>query len=332
MQSEKEIHEIMDSQIGYDNVKIGLSNTDKIADLIDEVHIPFQKPKLPTYPLPDNFADNYSYLKYLTEVGWKNRKIDLLSNEEIKIRKERLEYELSIISQMKYEGYFLIVWDFINWARNNKVTVGDGRGSAGGSFVCYLIGISALDPVTYNLIFERFLNPERISMPDIDVDFGDRDKVVSYLIKKYGENRVCQIMNLSEITPCVAIKDVARVLGIPYNISEKISKRFTFDTFRECIDNNPNLYEEYVDYKELFDIAEHLSGKYRFAGLHAGGVGIVDTDISDYMPMKLGSKGEHVIQVDKKMAEKIGIVKFDILGVATLSVIQEVKDDLNINE
>lgn len=201
---------------------------------------------------------------------------------------------------MNYDGYFLIVWDFINWAKNNNIMVGSGRGSAGGSIVCYLLGISELDPIKYDLIFERFLNPERISMPDIDLDFSNRDKVIEYLMLKYGEERVCQIINFSYITPVVAIKDVGRILGIPYNIVDKISKKFTYETFKECIDNNSDLYEEYANYQELFEIAEKLSGRVRQVSIHAGGVGIVNTKITDYMGMKLGNKNEHVIQVDKK--------------------------------
>lgn len=317
LQSEDEIHAIMDNQIGKENVTIGLSNSDIIADLIEEVKMPFQSPQLPTFPLPEGFEDNYSYLKYLCDKGWYTRGIDKLSDEEQKIRRERLEYELSIIHQMGFDGYFLFVWDFIRWAKENDVYVGDGRGSGGGAIVDYLLGISELDPISYNLIFERFLNPERVSMPDIDTDFSDREKVVRYLTDKYGEDRVCQVINFSYITPCVAVKDVGRVLGIPYNICNKISKKFVFDTFEECIANNPTLYEEYVDYKDLFDIVSKISGRVRQVSIHAGGVGIVDTKITDYMAMKIGSKGEHVIQVDKKIIEDIGIIKFDLLGLAT---------------
>lgn len=331
LQSEQEIHEIMDSQVGKENVDIGLKNTNIIYDLIEEVNMPFQEPQLPTFPLPEGFKDNHEYLIKLTQEGWIKRKFNNLSNEEIKIRKERLDYELSIIKQMNYDGYFLIVWDFINWAKQNGIFVGAGRGSAGGSIVCYLLGISELDPIKYNLIFERFLNPERVSMPDIDVDFSDRDKIIEFLMSKYGEQSVCQIINFSEITPVVAIKDVGRVLKIPYQICDKISKKFTHETFQECIENNPDLYEQYADYKDWFDIAGKLSGRIRHASIHAGGVGIVDTKITDYMGMKLGSKGEHVIQVDKKKIEEIGIIKFDILGVATLKVIQEVIQDTGLD-
>lgn len=331
LQSIKEIHEIMDSQIGIENVNIGLENTNKIADMIEVVDMPFQSPQLPIYPLPEGYLSNHDYLVKLTQDGWLKRRFDKLSKEEQNKRQKRLEYELNTIQQMGFGGYFLIVWDFINWAKNNEVFVGPGRGSAGGSIVCYLIGISELDPIKYDLIFERFLNPERVSMPDIDLDFSDRDKVVKYLTDKYGEEKVCQVINFSYITPVVAIKDVGRVLGIPYFITDKISKKFTYDTFEECIENNSDLYETYAEYNELFKIAGKLSGRVRQASIHAGGVGIVNTKITDYMAMKLGSRNERVIQVDKKMIEEIGIIKFDILGVATLSVIQEIVNDLKLD-
>lgn len=333
VQSEDEIHEIMDWQIGEDNVSKGIEMSDYIADMIENVDMPFQSPQLPTFPLPDGFEDNYSYLKYLCREGWHERHIDMMQKEDQDIRRKRLDYELGIIHQMGFDGYFLIVWDFIKWAKSHDVYVGDGRGSGGGAIVDYLLGISQLDPITYNLIFERFLNPERVSMPDIDTDFSDREKIVEYLMEKYGENRVCQVINFSYITPVVAIKDVGRVLKIPYKICDKISKKFTYPTFEECMDNNPSLYEEYADYKELFDIAGKISGRVRQTSVHAGGVGIVDTKITDYMAMKIGSKGEHVIQVDKKNIEEIGIIKFDCLGLAdTLNTIKYAVQYAGINE
>lgn len=339
LQSDSEIHAIMDKQIGVENVNIGIRNSDVIAELIDDVNMPFQPPQLPTFPLPEGFEDNYSYLKYLCNKGWETRGLYKLTEDAQNVRRKRLSYELDIIHQMGFDGYFLFVWDFIKWARENDVYVGDGRGSGGGAIVNYLLNISELDPIEFNLIFERFLNPERVSMPDIDTDFSDREKVVKYLTEKYGEDKVCQVINFSYITPCVAINDVGRVLGIPYNICKKISKKFVYDTFEECMENNPNLYEEYVDYKELFDIAGKISGRVRQVSIHAGGVGIVDTKITDYMAMKIGSKGEHVIQVDKKIIEDIGIIKFDLLGLAT--TLNTIKDtvkyaglnnwDININ-
>lgn len=341
LQSEEEIHNIMDNQIGKLAVDIALNTTNKINELIEEVNMPFQEPQLPTFPLPNGFNDNYEYIKYLLKEGWKKRKVDNLSLEDIQIRKERLDYELSVIHDMNFDGYFLIVWDFINFCRENGIPVGAGRGSCAGSFVCYLLEITDLDPIKYNLIFERFLNKERISMPDTDTDVCHREKVINYLIDKYGVDRVCQVINFGYITPVVAIKDVGRVLKIPYKIIDKISKRFSYETFQECLDKNPNIFEEFKsktdeefnkNLVDLFDIAEKLSGRLRQVGVHAGGVGIVDGKISDYMGMKLGSDGSHVIQVDKRIIEEIGIIKFDILGVQTLNILQEVIKDTGIDE
>ena len=332
IQSEAEIYEVMSSQIGEENVKLGLANTNKVADMIENVDMPFQAPQLPTYPLPDGFEDNLSYLKHLTEKGWKQRGFYKLNGDAQRIREKRLEYELGIIHQMGFDGYFLIVWDFIKHAKENGQAVGDGRGSGGGSIVNFLLGISELDPIENDLIFERFLNPERVSMPDIDCDFSNREFIIDYLTQKYGEDRVCQIINYSYITPIVAIKDVGKVLGIPYSVCDRISKKFTYKTFEECIENNKSLLDDYSEYNELFRIASHISGRLRNVSIHAGGVGIVDTKITDYMPMKLGSKGEHVIQVDKKKVEEIGIIKFDVLGVATLAAVQEAMEDIGLSE
>ena len=331
MQSEEEIHEIMDSQIGYENVCVGLENTNEIADLIDNVDMPFQKPKLPTFPLPEGFKSNYEFLGHLVEKGWYDRGYDKLSEEEQNIRKERLRYEMDIIHSMGFDGYFLFVWDFINFAHEHDIEVGKGRGSAAGSLVCYCCHITDLDPVKYGLIFERFLNPERVGLPDFDTDVSDRDAIIKYLVEKYGEQRVCQIINYSYITPCVAITDVGKILGFPYNQMQKLSQKFTLNTWDKCIEVNPKLVIDNPQYAELFDIAKHLSGRVKTVSIHAGGVGIVDTDINDYMPMKIGTKCEHVIQVDKNNIESIGIVKFDLLGVVTLDLVKEIKNDLHLD-
>lgn len=331
MQSEEEIHECMDLQIGYENVCIGLDNTNKVADLIDNVSMPFQSPQLPTFPLPDGFNDNNEFLWHLIKEGWKDRGYDKLSEEEQQIRRDRLNYEMKIIHEMGFDGYFLFVWDFINAAQKLGVEVGKGRGSAAGSLVCYCCHITDIDPIKYGLIFERFLNPERVGLPDIDTDVGDRDAIIKYLVDKYGEDRVCQIINYSYITPTVAITDVGKILGFPYNQMQKLSQKFTFDKWDDCIKVNPTLINDNPQYADLFDIASHLSGRVKTVSIHAGGVGIVDTSINDYMPMKIGTKGEHVIQVDKHYIEGIGIVKFDLLGVATLNIVKEIKDDLHLD-
>lgn len=331
MQSEEEIHKCMDNQIGYENVCIGLENTNKVADLIGEVNMPFQKPQLPTFPLPEGYKDNNEFLWHLVNQGWKDRGYDKLSEADQKVRKERLDYEMGIIHSMGFDGYFLFVWDFIKAAEKLGIEVGKGRGSAAGSLVCYCCHITDIDPIKYGLIFERFLNPERVGLPDIDTDVGNRDAIIDYLVDKYGEDRVCQIINYSYITPTVAITDVGKILGFPYNQMQKLSQKFTFDKWDECMKANPNLLADNPQYAELFDIAKHLSGRVKTVSIHAGGVGIVDTTINDYMPMKIGTKGEHVIQVDKHYVEDIGIVKFDLLGVATLNLVKEIKDDLHLD-
>lgn len=331
MQSEEEIHECMDNQIGYENVCIGLENTNKVADLIENVDMPFQKPQLPTFPLPDGYRDNNEFLWHLVRQGWKDRGYDNLSEDEQQVRRTRLNYEMGIIHSMGFDGYFLFVWDFIKAAEKLGIEVGKGRGSAAGSLVCYCCHITDIDPIKYGLIFERFLNPERVGLPDIDTDVGNRDAIIDYLVDKYGEERVCQIINYSYITPTVAITDVGKVLGFPYNQMQKLSQKFTFDKWDDCMKANPNLLADNPQYADLFDIAKHLSGRVKTVSIHAGGVGIVDTTINDYMPMKIGTKGEHVIQVDKHYVEDIGIVKFDLLGVATLNLVKEIKDDLHLD-
>lgn len=173
---------------------------------------------------------------------------------------------------------------------------------------------------------------QKCNVVKLDIDVSDRPTVINYLIDKYGENRVCQIINFSYITPVVAIKDVGKILGFKYNEMDKLSKKFSYNTFQECIDNNINYLSEHPEYSELLDIAGKLSGRVKTVSCHAGGVGIIDTDISDYMAMKLGSDGEHVIQVDKRLVEQIGIIKFDILGVQTLKMVQEIQNDLHLSE
>lgn len=331
MQSEDEIHEVMDSQIGYENVCLGLENTNKVADLIENVDMPFQKPQLPTFPLPDGYRDNNEFLWHLVRQGWKDRGYDNLSENEQQVRRTRLNYEMGIIHSMGFDGYFLFVWDFIKAAEKLGIEIGKGRGSAAGSLVCYCCHITDIDPIKYGLIFERFLNPERVGLPDIDTDVGNRDAIIDYLVDKYGEERVCQIINYSYITPTVAITDVGKILGFPYNQMQKLSQKFTFDKWDDCMKANPNLLADNPQYADLFDIAKHLSGRIKTVSIHAGGVGIVDTTINDYMPMKIGTKGEHVIQVDKHYVEDIGIVKFDLLGVATLNLVKEIKDDLHLD-
>lgn len=329
--SEEEIHNILDNQIGIDAVNIGLKNTNVIADMCEIVDMPFQSPKLPTFPLPVGFKDNYEYLKYLVEVGWNKRNFNTLSASKQKEYRDRINYELDVIHSMGFDGYFLIVADFVQWCKNNNNKTGCGRGSCAGSLVCYAIEITDIDPIKYGLIFERFLNPERVSMPDTDTDVFDRKKLIDYLVDKYGEDRVCQIINFSFITPVVSLKDTGKVLGFPYKEMDALSKKFVYSTFEECLENNPDIAAN-EKYAELFDIASHLSGRVKTTSIHAGGVGIVDGKVTDFMPMRLGPDGEHVIQVDKRVVEEIGIIKYDALGVASLGLVQEIQNDTGVTD
>ena len=331
LMSEEEIHDILDEQIGVDAVSIGLENTNEIADMCDIVNMPFQDPKLPTFPLPEGFNDNYEYLQHLIEEGWNKRGFNEFDIDTQNKYRERMNYELSVIHQMGFDGYFLIVADFVKWCKENGNKVGAGRGSCAGSLVCYTIEITDINPIKYGLIFERFLNPERISMPDTDTDVYDRSAVINYLTSRYGEDRVCQIINFSFITPVVSLKDVGKVLGFPYKEMDKLSKGFIYQTFEECLENNQDAANN-PKYKELFDIASHLSGRVKTTSIHAGGVGIVDGKVTDFMPMKLGPDGEHVIQVDKRIVEEISIVKFDILGVASLGLVQETQVGADVSD
>lgn len=331
LMSEEEIHNVLDKEIGELAVNIALEYTNEIADLCDVVNMPFQSPKLPTFPLPEGFADNYEYLQHLIEEGWKKRGFDQFDFNKQQEYRKRMNYELDVIHQMGFDGYFIIVADFVQWCKNHGNKVGAGRGSCAGSLVCYDIEITDLDPIKYGLIFERFLNPERVSMPDTDTDVYDRGLVIDYLIDRYGEDRVCQIINFSFITPVVALKDTGKVLGFPYKEMDKLSKSFVYPTFEECLKNNPDIAKQ-EKYQELFDIASHLSGRVKTTSIHAGGVGIVDGKITDFMPMRLGPEGEHVIQVDKRIVEEIGIIKYDILGVASLGLVQETQNDASVSD
>ena len=322
VQSEAEIHAILDSVIGRENVDIGLTNTNRIAEMIEEVRMPWSKPQLPTFPLPQGYSNDNELLRDLCEQGWHARGFYAKPMDVQRKYRERMNYELSVISQMGFSGYFLIVHQYVSYAKNNGIVIGDGRGSGSSSIVNYLLRITEIDPLEYNLVFERFLNPERISMPDIDTDFAERAPIIDFLTRTYGEAHVCQILNVSYITPNVAIKDVGRVMKIPYAVCEKISSKFTADTFDECLKMNREIAGN-PEYAELLRIAGQISGRVRNMSMHAGGVCVSNKEITDYMPMKLGANGEHVIQADKKMVEKLGLVKNDILGVSNLAIVQD---------
>lgn len=327
--SRREQHEVLDGQIGYDAAEWCINNTDEIADLCDYVDMPWHEPELPKIEIPPQYSNSAAYLKDLVKEGWKKRGIDKFDVEKQKIYRKRVDDELFVIEKKDFCDYFLILVDYINWCKKNDVIVGPGRGSAAGSLVCYLIGITQLDSIKYELDFGRFLTIERKDLPDVDVDVSDRAKVVEYLTRKYGEDRVVQVMNIVYTTPVTSIQDVGKVLGFPYAEIRKISEKFVQKTWKDCLEANPEVAEN-PRYKELLDIAEHINGRPRGYGIHAGGVIVCRHPYYEYIGIRHGADGEHVISVDKVMDEKIGLVKFDILGVASLVAIDEAKREDNI--
>ena len=327
--SREEQHEVLDSQIGYDAAEWCINNTDEVADLCDYVDMPWHEPELPKIEIPTQYSSSAAYLKDLVKEGWKKRGIDKFVVEKQKIYRKRVDDELFVIEKKDFCDYFLILVDYINWCKQNDVIVGPGRGSAAGSLVCYQIGITQLDSIKYELDFGRFLTIERKDLPDVDVDVSDRAKVVEYLTQKYGEDRVVQVMNIVYTTPVTSIQDIGKVLGFPYAEIRKISEKFVQKTWKDCLEANPEVAEN-PKYKELLDIASHINGRPRGYGIHAGGVIVCRHPYYEYIGIRHGTDGEHVISVDKVMDEKIGLVKFDILGVASLVAIDEAKREDNI--
>lgn len=329
--SREEQHRILDGQIGYEATEWCINNTDEVADLCDDVDMPWHEPELPKIKIPPQYSNSATYLKDLVKEGWKKRGIDKFDVEKQKIYRKRVDDELFVIEKKDFCDYFLILVDYINWCKQNDVIVGPGRGSAAGSLVCYLIGITQLDSIKYELDFGRFLTIERKDLPDVDVDVSDRAKVVEYLTQKYGEDRVVQVMNIVYTTPVTSIQDVGKVLGFPYAEIRKISEKFVQKTWKDCLEANPEVAEN-PKYQELLDIASHINGRPRGYGIHAGGVIVCRHPYYEYIGIRHGTDGEHVISVDKVMDEKIGLVKFDILGVASLVAIDEAKREDNIPE
>ena len=297
--------------------------------------------KLPEYDVPEGY-EAYEYLEMLCEKGLKKRYPD-----NWREHKERLEYELSTIRNMGYVDYFLIVWDFINYAKQNGIMVGPGRGSAAGSIVSYCLEITDIDPIKYNLIFERFLNPERVSMPDIDVDFcfERRGEVIDYVTKKYGRDRVVQITTFGTMAARNVIRDVGRVLDMPYGAVDSIAKMIPQEldiTIDKALAANNELrraYESDPQIKYLIDMAKRLEGLPRHASMHAAGVVISRQPVVEYVPLARGADGSVVTQFDMVTLEELGLLKMDFLGLRTLTVIQNaVKmarentgDDIDLN-
>ena len=308
-----------------------VTNTLEIARRCN-VEFTFGKLHLPNFPLPDNMTDT-QYLRKLCMEKLPER-YDHITEEITK----RLDYELNMIAQMGYDSYFLIVWDFINFARSQKIAVGPGRGSAAGSIVAYILGITNIDPLPYNLLFERFLNPERVTMPDIDIDFCyiRRDEVIEYVKRRYGSDHVAQIITFGTMAAKGAIRDVGRVMNLPYgdvdNIAKLIPKELgiTIDKALANVEELATLYETNETVHKLIDYAKAIEGMPRHSSTHAAGVVIAKNPVTDYVPIQL-TDGTFVTQYDKDYVEELGLLKMDFLGLRTLTIIGDAIDNIKHN-
>ena len=293
-----------------------LENTQKIADRCD-VEIEFGVTKLPKFDVPAPYT-SWEYLNKLCYDGLKER-----YTENLDELGKRLEYELGVIRKMGYVDYFLIVWDFIRFARDHDIMVGPGRGSAAGSLVSYTLGITKLDPIKYDLLFERFLNPERVSMPDIDVDFcfERRQEVIDYVVEKYGNDRVVQIVTFGTMAARGVIRDVGRVMDLPYAQCDSIAKMIPTElniTIDKALKMNPELrtlYETDETVKKLIDMSRRLEGLPRHTSMHAAGVVISQKSVDEYVPLSRASDGSIVTQFTMTTLEELGLLKMDVRNV-----------------
>ena len=300
-------------------------STEKIAELCN-VEIPLGKIIIPSYDLPAGEIDAKTYLNKLIQIGITHRFGDHPSEAVLK----RIEYEVGVINQMNYESYFLIVADMVQWAKSQGIVVGPGRGSGAASMVSYVLSITDLDPLEYGLFFERFLNPDRISMPDFDIDFADdrRDEVIKYVVDKYGEARVAQIITFGTMAARAAVRDTGRALGFAYMDVDRIAKLIPFGLgLKEAIETVDELKRISVadeNMKRLLDLSQHLEGVARHTSTHAAGVVIGDRDLVNYTPLQRAVKGETalVTQYSMKPIEQLGLLKIDFLGLKNLTIIK----------
>jgi DNA polymerase III subunit alpha len=311
----------------FADVPEALANSVEIARRCSLV-LKLGESRLPEYPVPPEHTPT-TYMRFESERGLAAR-LAALNVEQPERYRERLDSELNVICQMGFAGYFLIVADFIRWARENEVPVGPGRGSGAGSLVAYCLGITDLDPLAHDLLFERFLNPERVSMPDFDVDFcmEGRDRVIRYVADKYGRERVSQIITYGTMAAKAVVRDVGRVLGMSYGYVDRIAKLIPFElgiTLDDALTKEPELkrlYEAEEEIRNLIDMARSLEGLTRNAGMHAGGVVIAPSVLTDFAPLYCEEGSNTVVtQFDKDDVEAAGLVKFDFLGLRTLTII-----------
>jgi DNA polymerase III subunit alpha len=299
-----------------------LRNTRAIYEMI-ELELDLGKPILPHFEVPADYNLD-TYLRRLVYEG-ANTRFGAQVSEEVR---KRIDYELTVIMNMHFSGYFLIVWDVVNYARRQRIPVGPGRGSAAGSIVSYCLGITALNPLKYDLLFERFLNPGRNEMPDMDLDFcaERRDEVINYVKKKYGDDHVSQIITFNKMKAKAVIKDVARVMDIPFARANEISKLIDEDRLHETLEKSKdfqNLYKDKENGKDLIDTSLKLEGLIRSAGKHAAGIVISRGPLTDYVPLYKDKDGSISSQYEKNALEKTGLVKMDFLGLKNLSIIEK---------
>ncbi|AKG24319.1 trans-splicing intein-formed DNA polymerase III subunit alpha N-terminal partner DnaE-N [Calothrix sp. 336/3] len=342
LKSADEMRMLFRDHLPEDIIESAINTTLEVAEKIEPYSI-MGEPRIPNYPIPPGHTAD----TYVEEVSWDGllQKLNRKSRHEIdSTYKERLEYELKMIQQMGFSTYFLVVWDYIKFARDNNIPVGPGRGSAAGSLVAYTMGITNIDPVHHGLLFERFLNPERKSMPDIDTDFciEQRDKVIDYVTQKYGKERVAQIITFNRLTSKSVLKDVARVLDIPYGESDKMAKlipvsrgkpaklkvMISDDTpeaeFKERYDNDPKV-------RHWVDMAMRIEGTNKTFGVHAAGVVISADPLDEIVPLQKNNDGSVITQYFMEDLESLGLLKMDFLGLRNLTMIQKTIDLIEKN-
>jgi len=324
----------------FADVPESLANTVEIAKRCN-LTLTLGKPFLPNFPVPEGETLE-NYLASQAQVGLLNylkKQVDLGIKLEAKKYEKRLKLELGVINTMGFPGYFLIVADFVQWSKTHGIPVGPGRGSGAGSLVAYCLGITELDPLKHDLLFERFLNPERISMPDFDIDFcmEGRDRVIEYVAERYGHDCVSQIITYGTMAARAVVRDVGRVLGMPYGYIDKIAKLIPFElgiTLKQALEKEPLLKKQYEDEEDihtLIELAKKLEGLIRNAGKHAGGVVIAPTKLTDFTPLYCEPDGSNLItQFDKDDVEAVGLVKFDFLGLRTLTIINWALETINV--
>jgi len=319
----------------FSDIPEAIENTNEIADKIEAFKLN-KPPILPDFPLPEGYKDTYEYLEFLTYEGAKKRYPEI--TPEIK---ERIEFELSVIKWMKFPGYFLIVNDFIRAAREMGVAVGPGRGSAAGSVVAFCLFITDIDPLTYGLLFERFLNPDRISMPDMDIDFDEdgREKVIKWVVEKYGKSRVAQIVTFGTMASKMAIRDVARVENLPLSDADKLSKLVPprVKNLKEAIDSTNELRHAKESSNPLISrtikYAMELEGSVRHTGIHACGIIIGKNDLIEHIPLCTSKDSELMVtQYEGSHVESVGLLKMDFLGLKTLSIIKDTLENIKYSK